>query len=144
VTVAALTRRTAVCLVFLALTQGSVTVLAQTPSSAPPPRSARGGVYTAEQAREGMAIFEQQCSRCHSAQEYRSPRFQTKWTSRTLHELYLVISTTMPFDQPASLQPRQYAELISFILEVNGFPPGPIALGWEEKALAAITLDPPP
>jgi hypothetical protein len=50
----------------------------------------------------------------------------------------------MPFDQPASLHPERYAEVLAFILEVNGFPPGDAALGWERKELAGITIDPPP
>jgi mono/diheme cytochrome c family protein len=115
-------------------------------ASLPPesPRSTRSGVYTTQQAREGAALFEQHCSRCHSAEEYRSARFREKWTSRTLRELYGVVSTTMPFDQPASLRPEQYAELLAFILQVNGFPSGEAALGWDEKALASITMAPPP
>ena len=131
-------------LAFLALGVGASTLLSQAPTTSSAPRSARDGVYTAEQAREGAAIFEQHCSRCHSAQEYRSERFRTKWTSRTLHDLYVVISTTMPFDQPASLRPVQYVEALAFILEVNGFPPGDVALSWDQKELAGVTIDPPP
>ena len=142
---AAAARSAALSLVLLALGVEATTGLAQTtPDSPRVTRSAREGVYTAEQAREGAAIFEQHCSRCHSAQEYRSERFRTKWTSRTLHDLYGVVSTTMPFDQPASLLATQYAEILAFILEVNGFPPGDVPLGWDRKALAGITIDPPP
>ena len=109
-------------------------------------RSARAGVYTAEQAREGAAlsVFEQYCLRCHSLEEYRSQRFREKWTSRTLRDLFAVIASTMPFDQPASLPLTQYAELVAFILQLNGFPSGDARLEWNETGLAAITIDPPP
>jgi S-disulfanyl-L-cysteine oxidoreductase SoxD len=145
----AASRLTALSLLLLSLPISGLggapsTLQAQIPDAPPPRTSAGSGVYTVEQAREGGAIFEQHCSRCHSPQEYRSTPFRTKWTSRTLHDLYLVISGTMPLDQPASLQSRQYAELLAFVLEVNGFPPGSVALGWEEKELAGITIDPPP
>jgi hypothetical protein len=132
---------TAVAFVLLGL--GGVSSLrAQTPDAAVT-RSARSGVFTAEQAREGGAIFEQHCSRCHSTQEYRSERFRTKWTSRALRDIYLVVSTTMPFDQPSSLRPTQYAELLAFILEVNGLPPGEVELAADERRLAEIVFDPP-
>jgi len=107
-------------------------------------RSVQAGVYTAGQALEGAALFEQYCSRCHSREEYRSPRFREKWTSRTLRDLYAVVASTMPFDQPASLPLTRYAELVAFILQLNGFPPGDAQLEWDEEGLAAITIDPPP
>ena len=49
----------------------------------------------------------------------------------------------MPFDQPARLRPTQYAELLAFILEVNGLPPGEVELATDERLLAGIVFDPP-
>jgi hypothetical protein len=128
----------------LALAGAASPANAQTQSPPAEARSVQAGVYTAEQALEGAALFEQYCLRCHSAEEYRSARFREKWSSRTLRDLYAVIASTMPFDQPASLPLREYSELVAFILELNGFPAGDVLLEWDEKALAAITIDPPP
>ena len=128
----------------LALAGAPAAVYAQAQSPPVEGRSVQAGVYTAEQALEGAALFEQYCLRCHSAEEYRSPRFREKWSSRTLRDLYAVIASTMPFDQPASLPLTQYAELVAFILQLNGFPSGDALLEWDEKGLAAITIDPPP
>jgi hypothetical protein len=133
----------ATCVVLVALAGGWLEGLAQAPDAPAARRSATSGVYTAAQAREGEAIFQQHCSRCHSSQEYRSERFRAKWTSQTLAELYAFVSRAMPFDQPGSLQPVQYAELLAFMLEVNGFRPGGSALSWDQKDLAGITLDLP-
>ena len=135
---------TATGVVLLALAGARFEARAQSTDAPPARRSASNGVYTAAQAREGEAIFQQHCARCHSTEEYRSQRFRAKWTSRTLAELYAFVSRTMPFDQPASLLPRQYAELLAYVLQVNGFPTGSSALSWDLNELAGITLDLPP
>jgi hypothetical protein len=100
-------------------------------------------VYTADQATEGKALFDQLCLRCHAAVDFSSERFHQKWTTRSLHDLYGVISRTMPLDQPGSLRPPQYTELLAYLLSVNGYPAGRAELGWDREQLSAIRIDPP-
>jgi hypothetical protein len=50
----------------------------------------------------------------------------------------------MPFDQPGSLLPRQYVDLLAYLLSVNGYPSGEMELSWDQKELSAIKIDPPP
>jgi hypothetical protein len=107
-------------------------------------KSVLDSVYTAEQAREGKALFDQLCLRCHAAPDFASERFKAKWTARSLHELYAALSRTMPFDQPGSLRPPQYIELLAFLLSVNGYPAGGRELRWDLGELAGIKIDPPP
>jgi hypothetical protein len=116
---------------------------AQAPGDVPASRSVLEGVYTGEQAAEGKALFEQLCLRCHAPADFAAPRFRVKWTTRSLHDLYAVISRTMPLDQPGSLRPRQYVEVLAFLLSVNGYPTGERELGWDTHELSAIRIDPP-
>jgi cytochrome c5 len=117
---------------------------AQATGEVPARRSVLEGVYTADQATEGKALFDQLCLRCHAAVDFANERFQAKWTARTLHDLYALVSRTMPLDQPASLRPPQYAELLAFLLSVNGYPAGERELGWDAQDLSRIRIDPPP
>jgi hypothetical protein len=107
-------------------------------------RSVRDSVYTADQATEGQALFTQFCLRCHAAPDFASPRFHEKWDTRTLDDLYALVSRNMPFDQPGSLRPQQTVELLSFILSVNGYPAGGKELRWDPVELSGIRIDPPP
>ena len=108
------------------------------------PKSVLDSVYTADQASEGKALFDQLCLRCHASVDFASARFHEKWDARTLHDLYALVSRNMPFDQPGSLRPQQTVELLSFILSVNGYPAGNVELGWTEQQLAGIKIEPPP
>jgi mono/diheme cytochrome c family protein len=106
-------------------------------------RSVLDSVYTADQATQGKALFEQLCLRCHAPVDFANERFQAKWTTRSLHDLYSVISRTMPLDQPGSLRPPQYAEVLAYVLSVNGYPAGRTELGWDRDRLSGIRIDPP-
>ena len=130
-------------LLLLLAVGGARPLWAQAAGSLPPNRSVLDGVYTAEQATEGILLFGDKCARCHAAVDFGAAKFRAKWVTHTLQELYARVSTTMPFDQPSSLRPTQYAQLVAFLLAVNGYPPGTKELGWEENELNGIKIDPP-
>jgi hypothetical protein len=67
-------------------------------------------------------------------------RFARKWTGRSLRDLFDLIRTTMPENAPGSLTDRAYADLVAFILEGNGFPPGSEPLEPNRDRLAAIVF----
>ncbi len=52
--------------------------------------------------------------------------FAKNWTSgdRALHDLYNVISTTMPQNAPGSLAEADYLSVLAFVLGRNGYAPG--------------------
>jgi S-disulfanyl-L-cysteine oxidoreductase SoxD len=97
------------------------------------------GWYTADQAARGRAAYLAHCARCHSPDlrarstyislyDYpalRGAYFWDRWEGQTAHALLLVIEHTMPLDAPFSLDGRTYAEIVAFILQQNGFVPGP-------------------
>ena len=90
------------------------------------------GVYTAEQAARGEAVYASHCSSCHQADfsgtEEASPlsgdAFMQAWREDTVGNLYTRVRNLMPFDEPASLGDGAYLDSVAYLLQANGFPAG--------------------
>lgn len=89
------------------------------------------GVYTAEQAARGKVSYTRYCSECHEdtlvggrGRPLVGTVFWRDWGEDTLDGLFNVMRTTMPRDDPASLAADVYLDVVSYILQVNEFPPG--------------------
>lgn len=93
------------------------------------------GVFTAAQAARGERTFEEVCAGCHDTGEFSGARFRLSWMDRTVGELFDTISTLMPEGDPGSLGPGEYAALVAYLLQLNGYPPGETPL---PGALAAL------
>src|SRR5215467_6850813 len=95
-------------------------------------KSVKEGVYTAEQAKRGEALYKENCSACHGDNlEGSGPMpplagkdFLANWTGKTVGDLFEKTSTTMPATAPGSLTPEQAADVISFLLSKDAFPSG--------------------
>jgi mono/diheme cytochrome c family protein len=114
---------------------GVLVVAAQDPA----PRSTRDRVYSKEQADRGGRQYRQICARCHDGSQpvvpgkkpaplLIGPAFLEQWQDRTLGELSTSIQTTMPSDGSAVLSLEETADIVAYLLQVNGFPDGPAAL----------------
>ena len=101
------------------------------------------GPYTAEQATRGEATFERRCSRCHETSRFSTEAFFRTWTRAPLSQLYGFIATTMPRGSPGSLSRPEYAEVVAYLLALNGVPPGETDLPATTAALAQIRVAPP-
>jgi quinoprotein glucose dehydrogenase len=109
-------------------------------------RSIWKGVYSAEQARRGAALYAAQCAACHGpllegngpASALTGPNFAANWDSRTLGELADRTRLTMPVNRPGSLSRQQVADLLAFVLETNRFPAGPAELPAQANVLQQI------
>jgi hypothetical protein len=53
------------------------------------------------------------------------------------------MSTTMPQDNPGSLAPQEYADILAFFFQLNGFPSGSRELPGDQDALGAIMIEKP-
>ena len=67
-----------------------------------------GGPYTAEQATAGKAAYEANCAACHGSDLMGAPPlagegFIGGWRTRTTRDMYGLIRTTMPADNPGGL-----------------------------------------
>ena len=103
-----------------------VLVFADAAAAAAP--GAQDGVYTAEQAARGEALYGEQCASCHGPIRAIVPEvaallgdhtFRNTWRGRPLGELFAFIRETMPQDAPGTLTPPQAADLVAHILSGN-------------------------
>ena len=111
--------------------------------SAAPKRSTQNGVYTAEQAARGQDIYATLCTGCHTAATHTGVAFQ-HWDGHALSDLFAYVSTNMPKNEPGSLAPEQYADLLAYMLKLNQMPSGRIELPTDTTVLATIRIDTKP
>jgi S-disulfanyl-L-cysteine oxidoreductase SoxD len=114
-------------------------------------RSVNEGVYTADQAKKGEALYKEQCAACHGDNlEGSGPMpplagkdFLANWTGKTLGDLYEKTQTTMPATAPGTLSPEQTADIVAYILSKDNYPTGSAALEGKMEPLLKIKLDAP-
>ena len=109
-------------------------------AQAPQPRIWQG-VYTAAQAERGKATFLVTCQRCHNADlsgdrgpALKGERFMTTWGGGGVNRLFEKIRDTMPPFATSTLDDATKLDIVTFILQTNGFPAG-------QKDLAAADLE---
>ena len=104
------------------------------------PLTTESGVYTAAQAARGEQTYMNVCVSCHPAGTYAQQAFRDKWNGATLATLFDFVSNAMPKNEPGSLEPDEYAQLIAYVLKTNGAPTGPAPLPADSEALKKIRL----
>ena len=110
--------------------------------SAEDPGTAWDGVYTAEQSRRGERVARLRCFPCHTAEEWGSSRFMNLSSRGGLGEVYRIIRSTMPPNNPGGLRDDQYASLLAYILRLRGVTPGETQLPSDPEELLRI-IGPP-
>jgi mono/diheme cytochrome c family protein len=114
-------------------------------------RSVNEGVYTADQAKKGEALYMEQCAACHGDNlEGSGPMpplagkdFLANWTGKTLGDLYEKTQTTMPATAPGTLSPEQTADIVAFMLSKDNYPTGAAALEGKTEPLLQIKIEEP-
>jgi len=66
--------------------------------------------------------------------------FQNTWSGRTVRAFYDRAHNTMPPAAPASLAKDTYADIVAYILELNGFKAGNSQLPTRGEALDKMTI----
>jgi quinoprotein glucose dehydrogenase len=90
------------------------------------------GVYSAAQAERGKATFNDACIRCHGADlagttapALKGDRFMSTFGNETVDRLFVKIRDTMPPNfGTAVLGDAAKIDIVSYILQTNGFPAG--------------------
>jgi mono/diheme cytochrome c family protein len=122
------------------------------PAVAPPPppdtalapgmvSAAKVGVFTAAQAERGELDWTASCGRCHSVTQHSGAQFAAGWNHRKVSELYERVVTTMPQDEPGALSEDQYADIVAYVLKLNGMPAGKKPLPPDPAELRKIRID---
>lgn len=104
-------------------------------------RSTSTGVYTAEQAARGRDMYAMQCKSCHTPASHTGAVFASWWDRKPLSELYQFILTRMPKNEPGSLQPDEYVDVMAYLLKLNDLPSGSEALPADSVAMKKIRIE---
>ena len=124
----------------------------QAPPSEPGPEAVAGavseeppvatGFYSVAQAERGLGVFRDMCSECHFTNEFRGDDFEWQWRRQTVWDLYRSMTRTMPENDPGGLPDRTYADVIAYILQINGYASGNAELVPERATMDSIPMGP--
>jgi mono/diheme cytochrome c family protein len=126
--------------VVAALVAGSRVARGQT-SGPSTQRSTSSGVYSADQATRGRDVYAMQCKSCHTPASHTGAIFAAWWDRKPLSDLYQFIVTRMPKNEPGSLQPDEYADVLAYLLKLNELPSGSDPLPADSMALKKIRIE---
>jgi mono/diheme cytochrome c family protein len=106
------------------------------------------GVFTAAQAQRGKASFDKECSNCHNqdlngsarAPGLRGDRFLGNWLNGSVNALYSKIRFSMPATYPETVSDAVKLDILTYLLEVNGFPAGSAELKMDADELERIQI----
>jgi polyvinyl alcohol dehydrogenase (cytochrome) len=112
-------------------------------------RTVHDGVYSADQAARGKALYVANCSTgCHNENltgsgptpSLAGPDFLARWSGLGLDVLLKRIATTMPKTNPGSLAEVDDLAVVAYLLSANGFPAGRQALGGDAEMLRTTAI----
>src|SRR5687767_3697610 len=104
-------------------------------------RTTQSGIYTAAQASRGNDVYLMQCKSCHTPASHTGVTFANSWYGKPLSELYTYIVERMPKNEPGSLQPYEYADVLAYLLKLNEMPAGTEELPADSVALRKIRVE---
>ena len=133
----------------LPIPEGTHSPERSTPAAQSSPAAARtiwDGVFTQTQAERGREQYGKSCASCHktdllgesAAPPLAGPEFSQRWIGSTVDDLLTTIRRSMPQDAPDSLGTPAYADLVSYLLSVNGSPAGSNEMPLESASLKQI------
>jgi alcohol dehydrogenase (cytochrome c) len=137
---------------------GAVAVLILVESPAKLQAQGRGAVppgealFTSAQAVAGKAAYERSCASCHganvddgnSAPPLRGAAFLRKFGGKPAADLFTYVSTKMPKGNAGTLDGAEYARIIAWVLQQNGYATGRKEFASDAAALASETIPAPP
>jgi len=83
------------------------------------------------------------CVSCHPPGTYTAAAFRAKWNGQLLSDLYGFMSNMMPKEQPGSLEPEEYVQVLAYLLKINGAPAGKTPLAADVKPMKKIRIEMP-
>ena len=101
------------------------------------------GVYTSPQAARGEETYMGVCVSCHPAGTYKTAAFRATWKGRPLSDLFDHVREKIPKNDPASLSQQEYAQLVAYLLKINGGPSGEAELPPDTDVLRKIRIEMP-
>jgi polar amino acid transport system substrate-binding protein len=75
--------------------------------------------FLPSQATRGSEVYEQTCVKCHEEGHLIGQNFVESWNNRRVYDLYALVRSTMPLDDPGGLKDGEYLDLIAYLLAAN-------------------------
>jgi mono/diheme cytochrome c family protein len=104
-------------------------------------RTTLAGVYSEKQAARGQDVYAGMCKSCHAAATHTGVAFEKSWNGHPLSELFAFISTRMPKNEPGSLAPEEYVDVLAYLLKLNQMPAGAVELPPDTTVLGQIRIE---
>jgi mono/diheme cytochrome c family protein len=99
--------------------------------------------FTAAQATAGEPIFNGSCAQCHGVnlEGAAGPALAGPAASGLrISGVFTVMTTQMPYNNPGTLKPEQYVEIMAYILKRNGMKPSGAALTAGAASSSTLSL----
>lgn len=108
-------------------------------------------LYTADQATKGAIAYYQNCAMCHgplldgqsggySGPALKGPDFADPSYHFHVSDIFNFVAKLMPAGTPGSLPHDQDVQIMAFLLQQNGYPPGSKELTYEEAEKSSVPL----
>ena len=107
-------------------------------------RNVSSGVFSEAQATRGEGVYKTSCQSCHAKTEYTGDKFRSAWVSKSAFDIFNVIRTQMPEDNPGSLERQEYVDVVAYIFSLNAYPAGSSDLPGDDDGLKKVKIDNPP
>jgi mono/diheme cytochrome c family protein len=105
------------------------------------------GVFTEAQAQRGRAMFTSVCLRCHggdlagtTAPALKGDRFHTTFGQEPIDRLFLKVRDTMPPNFGTVIDDQTKLDIVTYILQANGYPAGASELKLASEDLATAQI----
>lgn len=146
-------RNRASCRLSVVASIGLFAAVAQGPSAAQTPVAAAGSaasLFTSGQAARGEASYDHYCLACHGPHlddgdfggpPLRGSYFRSHWGAGDVATLFAYTKSVMPPDNPGGLSDATYADVLAYILQVNGYQAGASELPTDPASQAGLKLD---
>ena len=105
------------------------------------PTTVQAGVYNVEQAGRGEKVFAEACLVCHQPEEFSDGGYMEGWNGQSVNDFVEFIRSTMPEDNPGRLKRAEYIDIVAYLFQLNGVPPGEAEM--ERKMLKQIQIEGP-
>lgn len=122
----------------------------RTPGTAPAAKTAGGPpIFTEDQAERGHLAYAHNCLDCHGSNldngEFGGPplkglSFARHWDATNVAALFSFMKAKMPPDRPGQLNDETYTDIITYILNENGYKTGDKELPADPNAQQAMSL----
>jgi mono/diheme cytochrome c family protein len=104
-------------------------------------------LFTEAQATNGQQVFMANCAMCHgtdlgglSGSALKGAKFASPKDKFAVSDIFNIMSQQMPAGRPGALAKDEYAAIMSFLLQQNGYPAGAQMLSYDDAAKSKVPL----